>query len=233
MKHIFFLLSALVIISSCRFTTGSGNIVTDKRSVGNFSGISVSEGIEVEVKIGPVTEVTVEADDNIIKHIETRVKGSTLRIEIDDLHNLSDVHTKVYITTPDLNNIWASSSAEVKVLDVLAGKERLSFHASSSGDIKADIDAPEVEVEASSAGSINLRGKTRNYDAQASSGAEIKTFDLLSENTKVQVSSGASAMVHASISLNASASSGGSITYHGAAEATRSESSGGSISKRN
>jgi hypothetical protein len=233
MKHVLFLLSAMVIISSCRFTTGSGNIVTDKRSVGNFSGISVSEGIEVEVKIGPVTEVTVEADDNIIKHIETRVKGSTLRIEIDDLHNLSDVHTKVYITTPDLNNIWASSSAEVQVLDVLTGKERVSFHASSSGDIKADIDAPEVEVEASSAGSINLRGKTRNYDAQASSGAEIKTFDLLSENTKVQVSSGASATVHASISLKASASSGGSITYHGAAEATKSESSGGSISKRN
>jgi hypothetical protein len=231
MKHILFLLSALVIISSCRFTTGSGNIVTDKRSVGDFNGISVSEDIEVEVKIGAATEVTVEADDNIIKYIETRVSGGKLRIGIEDQHNLSDVHMKVYITTPDLSSIRASSSAEVKVLDVLTGKGRLSFHASSSGDIQADIDAPDVEADASSGGSISLRGKTRNYDAQASSGASIRTHDLLSENTKVQVSSGASAKVHASVNLNASASSGATITYHGAGSATKSESSGGSISK--
>lgn len=232
MKQIIICLFALISFASCRYTTGSGNIITDKRNVGNFNGISVGGAFEVEVKIGPATELTIEADDNIMKYIETKVSGGILRIRTEDLHNYSDVHMKIYITTPGLTSIRASASAEVKVLDVLSGKDKLSFHASSSGDIDADIDVPEVETDASSGGAINLRGKTKNYHAQASSGASIRTYELLSENTKVQVSSGASAKVHASVSLDARASSGGTISYHGAANVTKSESSGGNVSKK-
>lgn len=229
MKHIFFFLAALVTITSCRFTSGSGNIVTEKRSVGSFNGISAGGSFEVEVKIGPVTEVTVEADDNIMKYIDTRVSGNILKIGTEDLHNYSDVHMKVYITTPGLSSIRSSASAEVKVLDVLKGTDKLSFRASSSGNIDAEVDVPRVETDASSGATINLHGKTRYHDAQASSGADIKTWDLLSENSTVQVSSGGAARVHASVNLSARASSGGTVTYHGAATVSKTVSSGGTV----
>ncbi len=232
MKQVLFSLFTLLIMSSCRFTTGSGNITTENRSVGGFTGISVGGDFDVEVKIGPSTEVKVEADDNVMKYIETNVSGSTLKIRTKDLHNYSDVHMKVYIITPSLVKVNVSASARVDVQDVLKSNERLYFNASSSGDINAELDAPEVETNASSGASVNLTGKTRSYNAQASSGAEIRSYDLLSETTKVQVSSGASARVHASINLNAQASSGGSVTYHGAATVNKAESSGGSVSRK-
>jgi Putative auto-transporter adhesin, head GIN domain len=232
MKHIILFFAALITIVSCRYTTGSGNIITEKRSVGSFSGISAGGAFEVEVKIGPATEVTVEADDNIMKYIRTRVSGNVLKIGTEDLHNYSDVHMKIYITTPSLNNVRTSASADVKVIDVLTGTDKLSFNASSSGSIEAEVDAPEVETDASSGATISLRGKTRTHNARASSGADIKTWDLLSENTDVNVSSGANAKVHASLNLKATASSGAMVTYHGAANVNRSESSGGSIEKK-
>jgi len=231
MKHFIIFLFAICLLVSCRFKTGSGNIITETRSVNTFDAISVGGGFEVEVKTGPVISVTVEADDNIMKHIETKSSGNTLKISTEDLHNYSDVHMKVYITAPAVRTIKASSSAEVTVMDVLKNSGKLTFKASSGSEINAEVDAPDVEADVSSGAHISLSGKTRNYTAEASSGSEIRSWDLKTENTKVKASSGSSARVHASVSLNATASSGSSVRYHGAASVNKSESSGGSVTK--
>ena len=174
----------------------------------------------MEVKIGDIASVIVEADDNIIKYIETRVSGNTLKIRTEGLHNYSDVHMKVYVTVPSLSSISASASADVVVNNILTSISRLTFKASSSASIKAEVNAPEIETEANSSATITLSGKTKSHKTQASSSADIKTFDLLSENTT------------ASVSLNAHASSSGSIDYKGAAAVTKSESSSGSVDKK-
>lgn len=233
MKQTLFLIISILSLASCNYTTGSGDIITETRPVGNFTAISVGGDFEVEVKTGPITEVRVEADDNIMKYIETRVSGNTLKIRTEDLHSYNNVHMKVFVTTPSLTRINASASARVDVEDVLKANEKLVFNSSSSGTINVEVEAPEIEADASSGATINLAGKTRTFNIQASSGADVKSFDLLSENTKVQVSSGASANVYASVTLNAQASSGASVNYLGGATVSKAESSGGSISKRN
>ena len=232
MKQIIFLFTAVILLNSCNYTTGSGNIITEKRNTGNFSGISVGGSFDVEVKIGPVAEVTVEADDNVIKFVQTTVSGNTLKIRTEGLHSMNNVHLKVYITVPELSNIKASASADVKVLDVIKGDGKLSFDASSSADIEAEVDAPEVGAEASSSGSVTLSGKTKNYTARVSSSGDIKSFELLTENTDVSANSSGSAQVHASISLTANASSSGDITYRGAANVKKNVSSSGSVEKK-
>ena len=98
MKNTLIILFTLVTLASCQYTTGSGNIITETRPAGNFDGITVGGDFEVEVKIGPVTSVVVEADDNIMKYIEISTIGNTLKISTEDLHNYSDVHLKVFVT---------------------------------------------------------------------------------------------------------------------------------------
>ena len=232
MKQIIFLLITFFTFSSCRYITGSGNIVSETRKVENFDGISVGGSFEVEVKIGDVTEVIVEADDNIIKYIKTSVSGNILKIRTEDLHSYSDVHMKIYITLPSLSSISASASADVVGTNILTSSSKLTFKASSSASIKAEVDAPEIETDANSSATIILSGKTKNYKTEASSSADIKTFDLFSENTIANVSSSANIEVHASVSLNAKASSSGSVEYKGAAAVSKSESSSGSVEKR-
>jgi len=232
MKQFIYLFLILILIKSCRFRTGSGNIITETRSTGSFDGISVGGGFDVEVKTGTVTSVIVEADDNIMKFIQTRVSGNTLKINTEDMNNYTDVHMKVFITAPAIKRIKASASAAVEVLGILKAADELTFGASSGSSVKAELDAPRVTADASSGASVTLSGKTQEYSVQASSGGEIRSGELLSENTTVKASSGASARVHASISLNANASSGASITYRGAAVVNQSVSSGGSINKK-
>lgn len=232
MKHFLIVFITLITLVSCQHTTGSGNIVTETRNTGSFDAISVGGSFDVEVKNGNSTSVVVEADDNIIKYIQTRVSGNVLKINTEDLHSYSNVHMKVYVTTPGLKAISASASAEVIAEDVLTNSEKLVFKASSSASIRAEVDAPEVVTDANSSATITLKGRTKTHQSEASSSGEIKAFNLLSENTTASASSSGSIEVHASVSLNAKASSSGNIEYKGGATVTKSESSSGSVDKK-
>jgi hypothetical protein len=148
------------------------------------------------------------------------------------MHSLSNVHLKVLITTPGLESIKASASADVKVLDVLKGDGKISFEATSSAEIEAEVEVPEVSANATSSATLTLSGKTKNYKAKVNSSADIKSFELLSENTEAEASSSGTAEVHASVHLKAHASSSGSVDYRGGASVEKSESSSGSVEKK-
>lgn len=229
MKKLLLIVLSLSVLTACRYRKGSGNIVTETRNTGSFTGISVAGAFEVEVKNGPV-EVIAESDDNIIKYIRTDVVSGVLKIRIDQI-NLHDAHLKVYVTAPGIDNIKTSASANVNVKDVLRSGQAIRLQSSSGSEIKAALDAPDVFADASSGGQMNLSGRTRNFDVESSSGSTVNAKELLSENTTARVSSGSTANVHASISLTASASSGGSISYHGAGNVKKTVSSGGSVEK--
>jgi hypothetical protein len=218
------------LLPGCSFKSGSGDIATEIRTTAPFHGVSVSGDFDVEIKKGDKEEVILEADDNLIKNIETKVVNGILRIRSED-NNLRDVHFKVYITAPAIDNLKASASASIKTKDALTSPKSVELKASSAGEIIANIDAPEVTADASSGGELTLSGRTKNFNANSSSGSEIKAMDLLTENSVVSSSSGASAKVHASVSLDASASSGADITYRGTANVKKSTSSGGEVDK--
>lgn len=231
MKLLSFLLAALFLLSSCHMIRGSGNIITEKRATGEFNGISAGGDFEVEFTNGPVTEVIVEADDNIMSYIETRVSGGILKIRTRDLNSYSNVHMKILISAPLISDVKVSASAIFLAKDLMKCKGELTFNASSAASITAEVDAPVVETNASSGATISIAGKTKTHTAESSSGASLKTADLLSEVTEVKASSGATAKVHASIKIIAKASSGATIHYFGGASVDKTVSSGGTVVK--
>ncbi|MCP9750776.1 head GIN domain-containing protein [Ferruginibacter sp. HRS2-29] len=233
MKKLLIIIAAGVLFSSCDSESGSGHVITQKRSATGFTKLSVSSGIEVELRKGPGS-VTVEADDNLMEFIETEVENGTLKIGIKDHTSLHDVHIRVFVTANDISSIKASSAASVEVKDPLVSSGTVSLDASSAASITTSVEAPEVHMEASSASEIKVSGRTRNVNANSSSASTIKAFELLSENTVAEASSGSSIDVFASVSIEANASSGSDIDYKGAAAVVKKqESSGGSVSKEN
>ncbi|MBS1496284.1 MAG: DUF2807 domain-containing protein [Bacteroidetes bacterium] len=231
MKNFIFLLFTTLLVSSCSHITGSGNIVTEQRNTGAFTKVITSSGFEVEIKKGDAINVTVEADDNIIKKIITEADNGVLRIKLN-VSNVQDAHLKVYITAPGINSISASSGSDVTVKDTLKNSSEINLEASSGATISSYVDAPTITANTSSAGEISVKGRTKNFNAESSSGATINALELLTENTTATVSSGADARVQSSVSLTANASSGGSIHYKGGGGNVKiNTSSGGSVNK--
>lgn len=233
MKQLLFSFFVLLVFTSCNQRTGSGRIVTEKRQTANFNGISAGGAFEVEIRMGSVIGVEVEADDNLIKYIETRVSGDVLKISIKNSSGFYDSHLKVFVTVPEIKSIKTSGASNVKSIDVLKSSGKVSLDVSGAGTIKATIDAPEIYAEASGAGNIELNGRTRNYTLKATGSGNIKSFGLQSEHTNVDVSGAGSARVHASVSLKAEASGAGNVYYKGGANVQQRISGAGNVKNDN
>lgn len=230
MRKIVFFAAIIIAFTSCDRLSGSGNIVTEKRALDNFTGISVGSAFEAEIKSGPYA-VEVEADDNLMKHIKTRVTGGILKIEFKKNTSITNAHLKVYITAPEINRINSSGAARVKVIDQLKSSGKIILETSGAGNIEAAVDAPEIETEVSGAGSIDVKGRTRSHSAKASGGGSIKSKELLSENTVAKSSGAGNIHVHASVSLKANASGAGNVFYTGGASVESHASGAGSVRK--
>jgi hypothetical protein len=231
MTRLFLFLAFACSIVSCRFKSGSGNIVSENRQVAAFTGIKTGNGFEVTVKIGSPAGVVIQADDNLMRFVQTEVKNDVLRIGLKSNTQVADATLKAIVTVPSLNRILASSGAEVTVENELKGDRKIVLEASSGASISLMADAPEVNAEASSSGKVVAKGRTRDFLVTTSSGGVVEAFELMAEQTEVTASSGSEASVFASVKMVANASSGADIRYRGEAKLTANSSSGGSVNK--
>ncbi|MBP6431000.1 MAG: DUF2807 domain-containing protein [Ferruginibacter sp.] len=230
-KLLIFAISSIALYSCGPAINGSGKIVTEKRNTGNFKGVSTASSIDVEVKIGDTYEVAVEADDNVLQYVKTEVVDGILKVRYNDNISLRNADVTVHVTAPTLEKLTASSSGSIVVDGVLANSQKIEIDASSSANIDANVDAPQIDADANSSAEIKLSGRTQTFRAEVSSSADIEAYDLLSENTIAQANSSGTANVHASVKLDGKANSSGLVRYRGGASVTKSESSSGSVEK--
>jgi len=219
------------VLSSCSYKTGSGDIISDTRTVRAFSGLEVEGPFEVIITTGSPDKLVIEADDNLMEYVETEVDGNTLEIRLSRRFNLRDAHLKAYVSSGEINKVHASAAANVTTKTGLVSANKIDLSSSSGASINGNVDAPNVTGKASSGSKLDLRGKARNLNLSSSSGATIHAYDLLSENTSASSSSGASIQTFASLDMNASASSGGEVTFRGPGRVKKNESSGGSVKR--
>ena len=110
----------------------------------------------------------------------------------------------------------------------------MEIGASGAGDIDMEVDAPELTTSISGTGTIKLKGQTKNFDIDLSGAGHALCFDLLSENTKVQISGVGTAEIYASVSIDADVSGAGHVKYKGNASNVKQQVSGvGSVEKVN
>ena len=92
---------------------GNRNVITEKRKISDsFNGVKVSSGIDLYMKQGNQTELSVEADENLHDYIITEVNGDQLHIYVDG--NIWRAKAKkVYLTLIELKELKASSGCSV------------------------------------------------------------------------------------------------------------------------
>ena len=234
-KFIIATITALL-FASCNLNVntveGSGNVTTEKRIVqGDFKNISVSNAIDVEIEQSDATEITVEADDNLQKEIITKVENGTLIIKCKFSSFRNVTMKKVTIKMPSLEKIEASSASNVQTKNVFQG-ENIDLESSSAATMDLNIESDNISATSSSGSSINVQGKALKVQTRASSGASIDAGKLLANEVNADVSSGGTINVHPIVSLKAEASSGGHINYDITPKSIeKKSSSGGSISQ--
>jgi len=233
-----FLIAILVSIffTSCRFdgdfngVKGSGNVITETRTINeSFRKIEVNSGISLVVEQSDNKSVLVEADDNIVSHVTTRVENGTLIIDTDSSFNTQKNPT-VIVKLPIISGLKATSGSNIKTNNRLV-TENIQVDINSGSSVDIEVEADFIALESTSGSSAEVSGIALKLETTATSGSEIDGDSLSANDVYADASSGSSISVDPIVSLNAHSSSGASITYKTTPKTlTKKESSGGSVS---
>jgi hypothetical protein len=241
MKKLLLILMVVVITApSCRYMwnrgiRGDGNIKTEEHAVSSFKNVEVSGNIDLYISQGDNKPVKIETDQNLQQYIEVSQEGDKIVIKFRDGVNLHpSKKIKAYVTSPVYNTIDVSGASTINGEAKITNPEKMTLQVSGAGDINLDVNAPAISVDVSGAGDVKLKGETKTFDLDLTGAGKAHCYELLSENTKVDISGAGDADVYASVKLDAQVSGVGNINYKGGATDVAQQVSGaGSVKKVN
>ena len=154
----------------------------------------------------------VEADDNILPVLTSKVVKGVLEISVEDRTNLKP-KTPIRYTV------------EVKSLNGLT--------LSGAGNIKAeDVQTSKLAVTASGAGNVSVKGRADDLAVTVSGSGNMNGEALQTKQATVTLSGVGNAVVRVSDALEATISGVGSVQYIGSPQVRKSVSGVGSIRQR-
>ena len=201
--------AALVILSACTGVIGSGKAATDSREVTEFTRISVSNGLEIDVQVGQAPSVVVSGDDNILPVIVTTVDGDELKVATEPNTNLvKQQPLLVTITTPTLVALSLDGGSKAKV----------------AGEVAAAL-----SVLASGGSEATVVGNATALTAEASGGSKLHLDELLAQDAHL-IATGSSqidARVYATAQVDASG--GAQVSIMGGAKVDQNVTGGAKV----
>jgi hypothetical protein len=211
---------------------GSGKIMTQNRDVSGISGIDVSYPADIVISQGQTESLTIEADDNVLPQLRTRVDSGTLYIENSEPVWSVRVNpsrpVKITIVVKDLHAFNFSSAGTVNVGNLQTND--LTMNISGAGSITFDnVKLGNLDCSLSGAGSVSFSGVSDSVKLNISGVGGFHGADLMSKTANVHVSGTGSATVHPSNELIADVSGIGSVNYYGNPSVTKNVSGIGNI----
>ena len=174
---------------------GSGKVVGEQRNVADFTSVELAGSADVNILLGDTQSVNVQADDNIVPLIETKVVNGTL-----------------VIGTKPLTSISTSNGVVVTVVAKSLQKVSLS----GSGNLHVgDMSGPDLVVELPGSGDVTVEGTVEHATMKMAGSGNIIGSALKAHTADVTLLGSGTITVYVDRSLNASLLGSGTIRYDG------------------
>lgn len=196
---------------------GNGKVTTVTRTTSDFEGISCAGSFDYVLVAGTEGKLTIEGEENLLKHVVTEVKNNILVVKTEKNINLkpsAGKNIKVTISFTDINDIALAGSGDLTNNDPIRTSD-LNISLAGSGDMVLTVETNSVKGNLAGSGDLTLKGKTNNLDANLAGSGDIHAFDLQANNTDVAIAGSGDAEVVSKENLNARIAGSGDITYKG------------------
>jgi hypothetical protein len=208
----------------------------EKRAVGTFHAIEVSDGIDLFLSQGSEAVAVSASETKFRDKIQTEVKDGVLKIWYGNSSNFNlsfkeeKKNLRAYVSYSSIDRLMASSGSDV-IVDGTIHATKFEMKLSSGSDFEGKVNVTDLLVEQSSGSDINISGKANSLKITASSGSDFDGFDLITETCTAKASSGSDISITVNKQLDANSSSGADIRYKGNAEVRRNKAAGSDIKK--
>ena len=225
-----FLAAACMHVGDFDAVKGSGTVKSEIRQITGFTKVSLEGAMDVFIVKGESESVRIEADDNLLKLIETKVDGDEL--EISSTEELEPSQTiKVYVTTRALEGMSIAGSGDMVTQSPFVSKAFAAAIA-GSGDIKADVQAEVLDASIAGSGDINIKGSAGKTEVDIAGSGSVNGIELVTRAVDVNIAGSGNCQVHASEVLTANIMGSGSVYYRGEPKINQSVMGSGSITRK-
>ncbi len=248
-------LSVLVLAGAARAekVNGSGNVVDETRNVADFNKIEVGAGIQVRVDAGPRSALGVRGEDNVLPHVRTEVRGSTLHIGFErDVSIRTHSPIQVVLSMPALDGLSASGGARLDAstpardalaIDSSGGAHvhlaasvrprALAIDASGGSEVSVDgVSTGALNISSSGAATITLAGQATQAVLEISGASELRASRMRVETLDVEGSGGCVASIHVGSSVRGSLSGGAQLSVGPEAQVDVDTSGGATVRRK-
>lgn len=202
-RKVFFGIAVLILASLACSTltvgtnrvTGSGKVASEVRSLPEFTGVELVGSADVNILLSDKQSVNVQADDNILPLIETKVVNGTL-----------------VVSTKPLTSITTSNGIVVTV--GIKSLQRLTL--TGSGNMRvAAMSGPDLTIALPGSGDITVEGQSDHVSITLAGSGNVLCAALQTHAADVTLLGSGTITVFADQSLNANLAGSGTIRYGG------------------
>jgi hypothetical protein len=212
------LAAVLFIFPSCEKVVGEGPLVTQTRTVGNFTGISSEMSGKVNFTIAPDYKVEITAQQNILDVLNTNVVNGVLHIDFKNNVRVKEHEDLlISITAPYADYFRLSGSGNMNVQgDVAANNLKLTLSGSGDTAVQNAVIADKIDTDISGSGNISIAGGSAvNEDVDISGSGKVEMAGVDAQNAVTHTSGSGDVKLALSTNLDAHISGSGSVYYHG------------------
>lgn len=219
---------ALSSLTACQFSCirGSGHQATENLKVGDFTRLDIAGGFKVNLRQDSSLNVSLTADDNLLKNVDIQVSGNRLRI-----HNRKSVcntgEMVLNIGVRNLEEIRASGAVEVNGQGKINTHD-LALNLSGATRVNMDLNAGNVTSKGSGSTEIHLSGQATSHNIDLSGSGKLYAFDFVAGAYNIITTGASECQINVLKSLKVHTSGASEIQYKGNPTEVSDEKSGAS-----
>jgi hypothetical protein len=202
--------------SSNKRVDGNGQIVTKVFNTSDYDKISGRNSLNIVLVEGKEGTITVEAESNIMEHLEVEVKGDRLEIGIEDGYNINTRKgIQVRVPVKSISSLSMAGSGDITSTVKLKSRN-MHISVAGSGDIAVEVTSEKLRVSIAGSGDIKLSGRTEHLDASVAGSGDISAFNLKANNVDASIAGSGDVSVYCNGGeLQASIIGSGDLRYKG------------------
>ncbi len=194
---------------------GNGELVNITRNTAEYDELSVAGSFEVTLVKGEEGKLEVSVEENLKKHLVTKVKDGKLIIRWDNNFKVKPKKTvRIKVPFEDIEAVSLAGSGNIESDDVIKSND-FAINTAGSGDIALKLSATDVSCNMAGSGNVSLVGSSSKFDCSKAGSGNLYSYKFACENVKIEGVGSGNAEVYVSVFLNAKIAGSGNIYYKG------------------
>ncbi|MEN8817340.1 MAG: head GIN domain-containing protein [Nonlabens sp.] len=195
---------------------GNGEVISKTFNTSDYDKISGSNSIDITLVKGKEGTITVQAESNIMEHLEIEVNGNKLEIGIEDGYNINTRKgIKVRVPVEKIFSLSMAGSGDIKSNMTLKSRD-MQISVAGSGDIAVAVESEKLDVSIAGSGDVKISGRTEYLDASVAGSGGISGFDLKANHVDASIAGSGDVSVYCTGGkLKASIVGSGDLRYKG------------------